>query len=82
MRGQTILSYALVAIITTVFAAPVQQLEKRYDVLNARLNGYEFFGALAKVGIVNVGQKWSPSRREAEVGQAPEAGYVDFRNWG
>lgn len=52
MRGQTVFSYALVALSATVYAAPLN-------------NGAAPFGVLAKVGIVNPGQDFQQKRNEA-----------------
>lgn len=58
MRGHTFLSYALVAIASTVIAAPVDHVEKR----EMSYPG----GPLAKVGTVNVGKEYYHRRQEAE----------------
>jgi hypothetical protein len=68
MRGQTFLSYALVAIASTVVAAPLDNkpaaLEKR---------GPYYPGGLAKVGTVNTGTEFYHRRQEEVEAAAPAA---------
>lgn len=59
MRGHTFLSYALVAIASTVIAAPVDHAVEKREMSYPR-------GPLVKVGTANVGKEYYHRRQEGK----------------
>jgi hypothetical protein len=60
MRGQIFLSYALVALATTAYAAPL--VIRNED----RLEGRKAYPLLGKFGTLNVGKEFVQRRRDEE----------------
>jgi hypothetical protein len=58
MRGQTVLSYALVALATTAYAAPLAIRNED------RLEGREAYAFSGKVGTVKVGKEYVQRRKD------------------
>ena len=58
MRGQTVLSYALVAFATTAYAAPLALRNEN------RLEGREAYAFSGKVGTVKVGKEYVQRRKD------------------